>query len=344
MLVEKYRPHKLSDAVGCAAQSRAVQQWLGSWKQGNALVLLGPPGTGKSLLAALAAKAMGYKAIESHASDYRGLADIRALLSAAKQRSLLSSRKLLVIDDFELVDSGKGIVELIKESPAPVILITTEYESIRQIRQHCTILKFTKVRYDIISKFLRRICELEGIPLGASSTDQLAKMCNGDIRAALIDLDVCRMGSTRQLGFREQDESVFTALKILFKTSSIENARIALQMSGKDPEEMLLWLEENVAEEYRDPGAIAASYDYLSKADILVARIRRRQSWSLQKYVAELPAFGIALSKTARNNAFVSYKPPRFYSRNNGNTELARSLHCSTRKLAAYATLLGQAM
>jgi replication factor C large subunit len=114
----------------------------------------------------------------------------------------------------------------------------------------------------------------------------------------------------------------------------LKNINIALMNSDKTPEEIMLWLEENIPLEYSDPEEIAKSYDYLSKADILSSRTSKRQAFSLQKYYS-LAAQGVALSKKKPPTKYVLYNAPKiFYTSKKAVPEsIAKAMHVSKREV-----------
>ena len=53
---EKYRPKTFSEVIGNGKEKKEIQAWLDGWKNGipqPALLLVGPPGTGKTTMANL---------------------------------------------------------------------------------------------------------------------------------------------------------------------------------------------------------------------------------------------------------------------------------------------------
>ncbi len=340
MLLEECIPKYMDDFLGNKERLSAIKIWLKEWKKGSALMITGPCWCGKSLAIELAAKDLGYELVKSYASDERkyGMFE-KSVINSSRQRSLVSRGKIILIEDMESMESVKGVAELIKSSEYPVVLITDDpYEkSLVSLRKNCKIISFSKIRHDSIAGFLKAACRKHGIACDEGAVEQLARSCNGDLRAALIDMEMLDSGIQSQ---RESEEDIFNTLKIIFKTFSIDNAQTAIINSEKAVDELMLWLEENVAEEYSNPEEIAMAFDYLSKADIINTRIIKRQSWVLMKYL-NTAVYGIALSKKGMNKKFVSYRPPKFFARRGiPSDEIAKAMHCSKKKAREYSKLL----
>ena len=81
MWSEKYRPQIISDMVGNEEARAAITEWFVKWKKGTKpLLLVGPPGIGKTTIAYLVAKQFGYDMIGLNASDVRSKSRINEIL------------------------------------------------------------------------------------------------------------------------------------------------------------------------------------------------------------------------------------------------------------------------
>lgn len=345
MLLEKYKPETASQIVGNFLQVNAIRTFLKNWKRGKSLFLYGPTGSGKTLAVRLVAKDLGYQLIESYAGE-RKLRDKDSFISMTKQRSIIAQKKLLLVDEAEIIGSVKMLSELIRQSPVPVIIIgENPYDKkLFNIRKNFRIIKFQKPKTEEVSRFLSMVCEKENIKLEQRHISQLARMCNGDIRAALIDLEILKTPENKNLadiGHREQIDDIFNLLKLLFRARSIKSARDIFRRCD-DPDKLLAWISENIINEFKEPEDIASIYNYLSRADMFHSRIIKRQAWGLQKYYYNIPIMGLAASKNY-SYGFVRYNPPKFYYNINNMSlleKISSRLHVSRTRSKEYIPLI----
>jgi replication factor C large subunit len=105
---------------------------------------------------------------------------------------------------------------------------------------------------------------------------------------------------------REKEDNIINILKTIFKTKNIELLKKVFENSKEDLDEILLWIDENLAKEY-SKNDLAKAYYYLSKADIFRKRIIKQQYWRFLYQQNLLMGFGVSLSKNNINNNFLNY-------------------------------------
>jgi replication factor C large subunit len=114
---ERYRPVSEVQLEGNETQRRQIRKWLDEWKSGTpskkALLLVGPPGVGKTSVARAIAADMGWSVIELNASDARNAAAIRkAATHGSTHRSLFhdphqkTQRTLILLDEVDHISGG----------------------------------------------------------------------------------------------------------------------------------------------------------------------------------------------------------------------------------------------
>lgn len=368
-LHEKYRPQVLSEIIGNRLQISDIKKMIENYS-GKPIFIHGKSGIGKNLVVELIAKEIDFELVQLTASDFRDYESIKkTIFQSSRHQSILSESspdcnwngrngkkgKIILIDELDIVDSGmiKGLKEVIAESPFPIVLIAADpyARKLLELRRFSVLVRMDKVRSDSLSAFLKRVSVAEGLQFDEKSLEQLARMSDGDVRAALIDME--SIGeisdiSLKLLGDRTYEQPVFETLKILFKTTSIENSRFALEHSDKSSDELFWWVEENAFREYSHPQELADAYRFLSKADYFQSLIIRRQSWSLMKYFSDMLCC-ISIAKRESSRKFVSYQPPRFFARfGNGISsessslieKLGRATHTSKKDAIRYIPLL----
>lgn len=320
---EKYEPKTTEGIIGQAKALREIKEWLRAPKKG--LLAHGPPGTGKTATAYALAREYDLEIVEMNASDFRRGEDVQQrLLNAALQQSLWGKNKIILVDEVDglagRADSGavNAIAELIQRSAFPVYLTCNDNwnKSIRELKKYVTEVQFEKPKTSDIVHLLQKVAEREELKVERSVLLQIAG--SRDIRSALSDLETLTAGGKEidehdleALGDRDRGKTVFDALRDIFKAKEVWQARLALEGLDKPVDEVMMWLDENIAREYSGDD-VTRAYEALSRADVFRGRIVRRQDWKLLKYVIDMSTVGVAMAKSKGNYAFTSYRPPKY--------------------------------
>ena len=306
MLLSKYKPSSLEDFVGNKTQLFQIKEWIKN--PSKPLLLHGPPGCGKTLAAEIIASEMGLELVSHQFFSPEHIE------KSSLQQSLFFSGKLIVIDELDGIRSLRGLADVIKKTKHPIILIANDIyiQKLSSIRSKCLAVKFSKIRYDSVQKFLKNICEKENYEFDEPALRQISMSCDGDIRAAIMDIELLKpsitLSSLQFAGYRERKENIFTTLKIIFHSTDMKNVMTALDNSDTDLDGILRWMNENIT--HISSEHVAEAFELLSKADINSSRIMRRQSYSLLKYNRD---FISSFSLLNPKKSFSPYRPPRFY-------------------------------
>jgi replication factor C large subunit len=323
--LDKYRPGKVSEMIGQAKAVREATEFMDSWSPGQAAFLHGPPGAGKTLLVEALARERGLGLLRLNASDSRTAAGIEAMLgSASKTRDLFGKGRLILIDEVDGISGQErgavgAIVKIIRESAFPVFAIANDpwRPKLAPLRSVCRVIKLSRVMTPSIEKRLREISNSEGIAADESALKSLARFAQGDLRSAISDLQVVAQGKKvlktkdlEALGYRERGINIFSALPVIFHSRRVAATRKAMFELDRDPDEVLLWIESNIHQEFV-PEKLAEAYELLSRADIMRSRVHMQQNWRFKAFMTDLMS-GISVLKgeTHRPPGFRPYQQP----------------------------------
>ncbi|MGA1821619.1 MAG: replication factor C large subunit [Thermoplasmatota archaeon] len=327
-----------------------AESWSGgSIPKKKGLILEGEPGVGKTTAAYALANEMGWEYVELNASDSRNLETIRRVATrGAQSRSITDTeafetgssprKKLIILDEADnlyergasdgetdVSDKGgkKAIAELMGNTMQPVILIVNDYYALikgsgNSLASSCIKIKFRRLGPASVAKKLRQILKIEGISYDDRIITALSERSGGDMRSAIGDLQTVCAGKMRittgdmgVLGSRDTRESIFKILEQLFRSDSIQRSRKALMDADETPDSLLLWVSENLSTVMTHPQDLDAGYSLLSRADIYLGRVRRRQNYRLWTYANDMMS-SVYLARKHRSGQREPYRFPSY--------------------------------
>jgi len=330
--VEKYRPKRVSEVIGNKEAIEAFLNWMASWEKGRpskkAAFLYGPAGVGKTSLVIAYATEKGYDLVEVNASDWRTAEKVKAIVGSACEFATLDGmrKRIVLVDEVDGIagqeDAGgiPAIRDAIEKTKVPIVLIANDPWSPRlaTIREMCEMIEFKHVPKNLIISHLRKICTLEGLECSDDVLKAIAERSNGDVRSAINDLQALAMagpkidGSTlAALGYRDRVKEIFSALVQVFHAKSIKDAWASTENIDVDIDTFFNWVLDNAPQQLTDPEDLERAMDFLAKADLYFARIKRMQRWNLLRYAVPLMTGGIALSKKKTPKSFVKFSFPQ---------------------------------
>jgi len=363
---KKYNPKKLADVVGQAEAVNQLREFLQNFskQRKKALLLYGPSGTGKTSAVYALAYESNLEILEINASDLRNKEQIESVLgNAIKQKSLFHRGKLILVDEIDglntMEDRGgiSALAKIITETYFPIIMTTTNPFDFKfsSLKNKSKLVAFQAVDHNAIFTLLKKIAENENLEYNETDLKKLARMSGGDIRAAIIDLQILSIVDNKVHSEdidlflnRNKIESMINALIKVFKSSDASIASHAFDSVDEDLDSIFLWVEENIPIEYKNARDLANAYDMLSKADVYRGRIKRRNDWRFMVYSYSFLTTGIAGSKEEKYRGITIYKPTgrllKIWMANQKNlkrkaiaAKLAERTHCS--KKEAFKTI-----
>jgi len=362
---ERFKPKTLQEIAGNYTAAEQLLNWVKSRLEGEgvkkAALLNGPPGTGKTLSVGIVAGMLDLELIEMNASDFRTEELVDKMAGGATLQASLFGRKgkLVFFDELDGISGredrgGLGaILRIIKETRYPVVLAVNDPwdPKFRPLREVCEMIQFRRVRRPSVEVQLKRVARLANVTVEEALIERVAERAGGDLRAAINDLQMLAEGrrtlrdsDVGLLFERAQEKGIFDVMKGIFSAHGCLEAKLAVEGSSVDAEMVLQWINENIPNQYTNPEERAEAYDWFSKADVFMGRVKRKQMWNLMSYAMELATGGAALARKGPYR-FTRYSFPRRIGMLSQSKELrgrkrevlkaiGREAHASVKKVA----------
>ncbi|MDI6828792.1 MAG: AAA family ATPase [Armatimonadota bacterium] len=264
-LAARMRPRTLDEFVGqehIIGPGKLLRRAIEADELQSA-IFWGPPGCGKSSLAAIIAKT-SKATFENFSAVTSGVADIRKIIEAAKERRKLHGRKtILFVDEIHRFNKAQQDAFLPHVENGTIILIgaTTEnpfFEVNSPLISRSRIFRFERLNADQIKQLIRTAIEDKERGLGNwnvvvtdEAMEHLVDVANGDARVALNALELaaltvppdenCRRVVTLQVAEDAIQQRALAYDKDGDNHYDIISAFIK-SMRGSDPDAALYWL------------------------------------------------------------------------------------------------------
>lgn len=294
MWSEKYRPQSIADMVGNEEARTAFVEWFAKWKKGTKpLLLVGPPGIGKTTLANLASKQFGYDMIGLNASDVRNKQRIQEMLSPVLSNLSIFGKQMIFVDEVDGIhgrsDFGgvEGLIKILKEPTVPIILAANSETSdkMKGIKKVVKTIHLKPLPPRLLQLYLQKILKNENAKLGLGSIIKIIINSRGDLRSMINSSQALVTGFEPSIERSFERLNVEDGINAFFKANSKDEARIVLYSLRIDPREKINAFYSSVITSNISQIEMEKMLQVLSEADLLYGRIMKTQEWRLLRYL-----------------------------------------------------------
>ena len=297
MWSEKHRPQNISDMVGNEESREAIVDWFKKWKKGTKpLLLVGPPGIGKTTIVYLAAKQFHYDVIGLNASDVRSKSRINDILSPVLGNVSILGSPMIFVDEVDGIH-GRGdyggaeaLIRILKEPTIPILLAANSdlSDKMKSIKKVVKTIYFKPIPPRLLNVYLKHILKKEKAKLSPGHLIKVINNSNGDIRSMI------NLTQSLVTGFNPQTDQSFERINVedgvnaFFKANSMEEARSVLYSLQIDPKQKIDSFYSSIIASDLDGKTLAKFLDVISQADLLYGKILKTQNWRLLRYLNEI--------------------------------------------------------
>lgn len=345
---------KISEFVGNENSRKKVVEWLVKWSDGSKpLLLVGPPGVGKTSFVHALCREFDIDLIELNASDTRNknlLAQV--IYPIFSNASLTGKNFLLFLDEMDGIsnreDSGglDFLLDLFKEPSIRVVMAANKSnEAIKKISKVSKTITFSPIPPRLSMLYLDKILRLQNSSMKVEDRIAVVRNCFGDIRSLLNAAQVMKAGYTTTKN-PVLDIDIEDMINQFFSSTTFEDALDVVQradISYSDPrfgqssedrrKDILAAFFSSIVMSKIDVPTITLLLDRLSDLDVILSRSLVMRNWKIMRY------FPLILTKSLfyeSRNKYVRYNRYSIGFEHMGIFSRAQGLKKTLRILAQY--------
>lgn len=204
-LAARLRPQRLEDLVGAITQNLAFKNWITNGAK-QSVIFWGPPGSGKTSIAELAAKQSHKDFIKVQAFN-SGVKELREIIERAER---IPNSIILFVDEIHNFNKTQQdiLLNAIERGILTLIGATTENPAIainKAVLSRVTVFELNALKNEDLSQLIERALQIESKTIEPNAQTYLIASAHGDARNLLtklellinnskdlIDLDLCK--------------------------------------------------------------------------------------------------------------------------------------------------------
>ena len=362
---------ELSDFVGNENSRKKVVEWLSKWSDGSKpLLLVGPPGVGKTSFVHALCREFDIDLIELNASDTRNKNMLAQILNPIFSNASLTGKDfLLFLDELDGIsnreDSGglDFLIDLFSEPSIRVIMAANKStESIKKISKVSKTINFSPIPPRLAMLYLDKVLKNLNSSMDTKDRTTVVRNSFGDIRSLINSAQVMIAGYSSVKNSTAEIE-VDSMINQFFTSSTLEEALAIINkadISYSDPrfgqssedrrKDILGAFFSSIVMSKIDISTIALLLDKLSELDVILSRSLVMRNWKIMRYFSSILAkslFDDSRNKYIRYNRYsIGFENMGIFSRGQGLKKtlriLAHYFHTSRSNFGSqyFATLL----
>jgi replication factor C large subunit len=348
------RQLKTSDFVGNENSRKKIIEWLIKWSNGTKpLLLVGPPGVGKTSFVHALCREFDIDLVELNASDTRNKNTLsQVIIPIFSNVSLTGKNFLLFLDEIDGIsnreDSGglDFLIELFKEPSIRVVMAANKSnEVIKKLSKVSKTVTFSPIPPRLLMLFLDRFLRIQNYSMKFDDRLDVVRNCSGDVRSLLNAAQVKVAGYTTmknpmlEIDIENMINQFFSsktfeeALDLVMKAdTSYSDPRFG-QSSEDRRKDILSAFFSSIVMSKIDLSTISILLDKLSQLDVILSRSLILRNWKILRY------FPLILTKSLfyeSRNKYIRYNRYSIGFEHMGIFSRAQGLKKALRTLAQY--------